>query len=71
MNSNLINHLDSLETLLVEEYNSLGEECTLAFKNGTADQYDATQEQRSKVKTLLHQVREFLREMAPDLYPDF
>ena len=71
INEKLLNDLDSIEAQLVEEYKAISKLCVDAAKNKSSfATCDALSQRRELIKTLLHTARAYLRETAPELYPD-
>ena len=69
MTINLIDQYDAVEVNLTQLYNSIKNEMS---SNGIADDnYNKLLEQRHVVKDLLYIVRHTLRDLAPELYPEF
>jgi hypothetical protein len=71
MNDALLNQFDLVETQLVEIYKAIGAEMGARFLDRNSDEYEILQQQLTTVKSLLHTVRNTLRESAPELYTDF
>ena len=71
MFSELIDSLDKSEELLMSAYKSLGDDMTQARMLGNNDAYSVLEIKRVQVGSLLHLMREFMRDTAPELYPDF
>jgi hypothetical protein len=69
MNDNLINQYDAIEVSLTQLYDFVKNEMA-ANDTDNAD-YEMLLEQRHVVKDLLYIVRHTLRDLAPDLYPEF
>jgi hypothetical protein len=65
----LINQYDEVEVRLVQLYDYIKSEMASA---GTSNaDYEMLLEQRQTVKDLLWNVRATLRDLAPELYPEF
>jgi hypothetical protein len=69
MKDNLIDQYDAVEVSLTQLYNQIKNEMA---SNGVADDdYNMLLDQRHVVKDLLYIVRHTLRDLAPELYPEF
>ena len=69
MTINLIDQYDAVEVNLTQLYDQIKNE--MASNGINDDDYNKLLEQRHVVKDLLYIVRHTLRDLAPDLYPEF
>jgi flagellin-specific chaperone FliS len=65
----LVNQYDEVEVNLTQLYDYIKSEMASAGKSD--DDYNKLLEQRHVVKDLLYIVRHTLRDLAPELYPEF